>query len=153
MVPLDSSVGWAGNPVAGQTDTPTAACTFTVQNTSDVPAYIGLQLDASGGTNLYDATANGLQFQVSDGTTSYTTSGILNDSGGLSTNPLYVGKDTAGGTHTFTVNYFMPNSATANNYQGKTTTLKLTVYAVQAGNNGSAGTPGFNTNAGLISWS
>jgi len=71
MVPGDDSTGYTPD-VPGRTDAQTAACTFTVTYSGSAPAYIGLGMVASG-TNLYDGTANGLQFQVSDGGANYTT--------------------------------------------------------------------------------
>jgi hypothetical protein len=148
MVPGDSSTGYATTP-GGQTDARTAACTVSVDYTGNVPAYIGLDL-ATSGTGLYDQTANGLQFQISDGTGSYATSGVLN--GG---SDLYVSTDPGTGStnHTFTVNYALPTSAD-NSYQGKTTTLTLTVHAVQQGNNGNTtGCAAGAVCAGISTWS
>ncbi len=147
LVPGDDSTGYLNDPAA-RTDVRTAACTFTVTYSGNVDAYIGLGLSASGA--LYDGTANGLQFQVSDGTTNYTTSGVINTN--TSSDPLFVSKDSSGATHTFTVDYALPLSAD-NTYQNKSTTLTLTVYAVQAGNNGTGCSTAGQQCATVTSWS
>jgi len=138
MNPGDSSTGWAGNPVAKQTDSPTAPCTFSVNYVGTVGAYIGLGL-VTAGTGLYDGTGSGLQFQVTDvPAAAYSPGGVINTNSAAS--PLYVSNDPSGTTgHTFTVNYALPRSS-PNSYQGKSTTLTMTVYAVQDSNNGTAAT-------------
>jgi hypothetical protein len=148
MVPGDSSTGYSPAPT-GQTDAKTASCTFSVNYTGNVPGFVAVDLAASG-TGLYDATANGLQFQIKDNNGgSYATGGVLN--GGSN---LFVSSDPAGTTlHTFTVDYALP-TASPNSYQGKNTTLTLTVHAVQAGNNGSAsGCTAGHVCAGITAWS
>jgi hypothetical protein len=135
----DQSTGFtpanpAENPAA--TDAP---CTFAVNYSGTLGAFIGVGLAVTPATGgLYDGTGTGLQFQISDGTHSYTTNGLINTNS--STSPLYVSTDPGGTTttpHTFTVNYALPQGAT-NAYQGLSTTLTITVYAVQASNNGTA---------------
>ena len=149
MVPGDDSTGYTPDPSA-RTDSQTAACTFTVTYSGNVPAYIGLGL-ATSGTNLYDGTATGLQFQISDGSASYTTSGAINTN--TASDPLYVSTDSPGASaHTFTVNYALPLSA-GNTYQNKSTTLTLTVYAVQSGNNGTGVCTAGSQCAHVTSWS
>src|SRR5579872_4156133 len=151
MVPGDDSSGYTPDPGA-RTDSQTAPCTYTVTYTGNVPAYIGLGL-ATSGTGLYDGSSNGLQFQVSDGTNNYTASGVLNTNS--PSDPLFVSKDNPGaGAHTFTVNYALPLGS-PNSYQGKNTTVTLTVYAVLAGNNGSGScTAGVQcSTSGVASWS
>jgi predicted ribosomally synthesized peptide with SipW-like signal peptide len=148
MVPGDSSTGYAPTP-AGQTDPQTAACTFDVDYIGTVPAYLAVDLSTTG-TNLYDGTATGLQFQIADNNGgSYATAGVLN--GG---NNLFVDQDAAGTTHhTITVNYALPTTA-GNSYQGLNTTLHMTVHAVQAGNNGtSAGCTAGAVCSGISTWS
>ena len=55
--------------------------------------------------------------------------------------------------YTFTVNYALPTLA-ANTYQNTNTSLTLTVYAVQSGNNGSATACTVGTQCvGITSWS
>lgn len=132
MVPGDSSTGYASTP-AGQTDPQTAACTFDVDYIGTVPAYLAVDL-ATTGTNLYDGSLTGLQFQIADNNGgSYATAGVLN--GG---DNLFIDQDAAGTTHhTITVNYALPTTA-GNSYQGLNTTLHMTVHAVQAGNNGTS---------------
>jgi hypothetical protein len=131
MVPGDSSTGYTP-AITGQTDTQTAPCTFAVTYTGSAPAYLAVDVAVSG-TSLYDGTANGLQLELSDGTTSYTTSGALNG-----TSDLLVSKTPdAGGSntvHTLTLNYALPTGA-GNAYQGLASTFTLTIHAVQSGNN------------------
>src|SRR6185312_3076638 len=123
-----------------------AVCTFQVTYTGSASAYIGLGM-ATTGTSLYDGTSAGLNFQIADGSsTAYTTSGVLNTNS--ASNPLLVsatpdaGSGTGGDkTYTFTVNFGLPTAA-GNAYQGKATTLTMTVYAVQSNNNGYATTNG-----------
>ena len=129
-------------------DSATNACEFKVAYTGSAPAWIGIKLTNTG-TGLYDGTANGLQYTISDGTNSYTTSGVLNNAGTI----LYVASDPGGlgaGTYDFTVSYSLPLGS-PNTYQGLNSTLGMTVYAVQSANNGSAGTPG--TPDATITWS
>jgi predicted ribosomally synthesized peptide with SipW-like signal peptide len=149
MEPGDESTGYSGSNVTGNTQaTKDAACTFQVTYTGSGAAWIGLGT-ATSGTALYDGTSSGLNFQISDGaSTSYTTSGVLNTNS--SSSPLLVsatpdaGSGTGGDkTYTFTVNYGLPTAA-GNAYQGKSTTLTLTVYAVQSNNNGYATTNGLS---------
>jgi predicted ribosomally synthesized peptide with SipW-like signal peptide len=153
MAPGDSSTGYSPTPL-GQTDTETASCTFAVTYSGTLPAFLGVSF-TQGGTGLYDATTSGLQYQIKDGTTSYTTSGVLNTNS--SSSPLLVSKTADAGSsntvHTITVNYALP-TASPNAYQGLTSTLSITVSAVQAGNNGStsACTAGLQC-AGITSWS
>ena len=134
LVPLDSSNHWPGNPITGQTDTQGTQCTFSVNYVGTVPAFVGVYATVTG-TNLYDGTANGLQLAIADGGShSYTTSGAIHTNS--QSDPMYVATDSAGTTsHSFTVDWFLPNSATANSYQGLTSTITLTVEAVQTGNN------------------
>ena len=131
MVPGDSSTGYTPAP-SGQTNAQSAPCTFAVTYTGSAPAYLGVDV-AVGGSSLYDGTTNGLQLQVSDGTTSYTTGGALNGTSNLlvSTTPDAGSSNTV---HTLTVNYALPTAAT-NAKQGLSTTLTLTIHAVQSGNN------------------
>jgi hypothetical protein len=135
MAPGDSSAGYTPVP-AGQTDPQTAACTFAVTYGGNLPAYLGVDA-AVGGTSLYDGTGSGLQFQISDGPTSYATGGVLNGTSDLlvSTTPDAASSSTL---HTLTVNYALP-TASPNSYQGKSTTLTLTIHAVQSGNNNFVG--------------
>jgi hypothetical protein len=147
--PMEAGDASTGFSTPG-TDPP---CTFSVNYSGSLGAFIGLGLVASplptGG--LYDGTATGLQFQISDGTHSYTTGGAINTNS--STSPLYVSTDATPASHTFTVNYGLPLGAT-NAYQGLSTTLTITVYAVQDSNNGSAAACTAGTAcAGITSWS
>jgi hypothetical protein len=148
LVPGDQTSGYTpANP--NQTNAAVAQCTFSVNYTGSVPAFIGLDL-ATSGTGLYDSTSNGLQFQIKDNNGgTYATGGVLN--GGSN---LFVASDPGGTTaHSFTVDYALPSSA-PNSYQGLNTTLTLTVHAVQAANNGSAsGCTAGHVCAGIHNWS
>jgi hypothetical protein len=135
MEPGDASTGWT----TPGTDTP---CTFQVTYTGTLGAFIGLGVVATpaiGG--LYNGTSTGLQFLLTDGAgTSYTTGGVIHTNTATPLDPLFTNDDAAGTTtHTFTVNYQLPLSAT-NSQQGLSTTLTLTAYAVQDSNNGSSAT-------------
>ncbi|MGA8014677.1 MAG: hypothetical protein WCB85_02025 [Candidatus Dormiibacterota bacterium] len=151
MAPGDSSTGWSGNPITGQTDTKSAPCTLSVTYAGSLSAFIGLGV--SGENGLYDGTPNGLQLQISDGVNSYSTSGAVNPN--TASDPLYVATDpgtASGGGHTydFTVNYALPRTYSSspdtqdNTYQGRSTTLVFTVYAVQTVGDGYATTNGMS---------
>ena len=154
MVPGDESTGYTGADVTGNTQSPKdASCTFTVQYTGSVPADIGLTL-TPGGT-LYDGTANGLQYQITDDLgASFSTGGVIN---GTSGDKLWVAKDAGNGvggdhTYTITVDYGLP-TATGNAYQNLNATLDMTLYAVQAGNNGDPTAQVAGQPSSGISWS
>ena len=100
LVPGDSSTGWAGNPVAGQTNTKTAQCELDATYGGSVPAYLGLDLKVAsqtpgnaantnayavdselgtpvtGADGLFDGTAAGLQLQVMNGATNFIAGGV-----------------------------------------------------------------------------
>jgi hypothetical protein len=135
MVPGDSSTGFT-SPPTGRTNAQSAPCSFAVTYTGSAPAYIGVDV-AVGGTSLYDGTANGLQLQIKDGSTSYTTTGALNGNSNL----LFSATPDAGASntvHTVVVNYALPTAAD-NTYQALATTLTITVHSVQSGNNNFVG--------------
>jgi Camelysin metallo-endopeptidase len=135
MVPGNSSTGYSPTP-SGQTNTETAPCSFSVTYTGSAPAYLAVDVTV-GGTSLYDETVNGLQLQISDGTTSYTTDGALNGTSDL----LVSATPDAGSSnavHTLTVNYALPKTAD-NTYQNLNSTLQFTIHAVQSGNNNFVG--------------
>jgi predicted ribosomally synthesized peptide with SipW-like signal peptide len=162
MQPGDESTGYSGAGVTGNTQSPKdAVCTFQVSYSGTASAYIGLGMaDTTTSTsNLYDGSASGLNFEIADGsTTSYTTSGALKANSASS--PLLVSATPDAGsglgghkTYTFTVNYALPTGA-GNTYQGMNTSLTLTVYAVQANNNGSASACSAGAQCpGITSWS
>jgi len=135
MAPGDSSTGYSP-AITGQTDSPTAPCTFAVTYGGNLPAYLGVDI-AITGTSLYDGTSSGLQLEISDGTTSYTTSGAINGTTDLlvSKTPDAASSNTV---HTLTVNYALPTAA-GNAYQGLSSTITLTIHAVQSGNNNFVG--------------
>lgn len=149
----DQSSGYS--PVnAALTGTPGTPCTFAVNYEGTIGAFIGVAITATPTTGgLYNGTPTGLQFEIRDGAgTAYTTSGAINTNTTTPLAPLYVSTDPAGTTgHTFTVNYALPESSTV---QGLSTTLTITVYAVQDSNNGSAAacTKGMQC-AGITAWS
>lgn len=156
MSPGDASTGWS-SPGA---DKP---CVFSVTYTGSLAAYIGLSAAVSGTLSpLYDGTANGLQFSISDGTHFYTSGGLINNNSAA--NPLFVASDIGrdNTTYTVTVNYALPKTysggsdASDNAYQASSTTLTLTFEAVQSEGNGTAAScsPGSRCpSAAGISWS
>lgn len=132
MEPGDASSGWS----TPGTDTP---CTFTVNYSGTLGAFIGLSVQATPATGgLYDGTATGMQFAITDAAgTTYTAGGVINTNTTTPLDPLFVADDTGTTTHTFTVNYELPATA-PNSSQGLSTTLNLTAYAVQNSNNGTS---------------
>ncbi len=164
MVPGDKSTGYVTS-TPHRTDPTDTPCTFTVKYTGSVPSYLGLSVAVAGTkgptttphvTGLYTGTSGtGLKLNITDSsTTAYTLSGLTaatssTDNLLVSTTP--VAPNT---TYKFTVNFALPRAMT-NKYQGAKSTLKLTVAAVQAGNN--KPTTGTCTTAGKtctgISWS
>jgi predicted ribosomally synthesized peptide with SipW-like signal peptide len=153
MTPGESSTGWTGSPAGTKSDNP---CAFTVTLTTTGRAYLGLSTTI-GGTGLY--APGGLRFQITDTTTSsYTASGTINTN--TATDPLYVGTFSSSGNHTFTVNFSLPVTVATATFQGKTTTVTLTVHAVVSGQHatttgltgGPPCTPGVQC-AGLTRWS
>ena len=158
MAPGESSTGYSPAP-SPQTDAP---CTFSVTYSGSLPAFIGLYFTVSG-TGLYDTTDNGLQFEITDNNGhTYTTTGALNASGASAANPLLVATDAGSSNtvHTITVNYALPRlynsppDSQDNHYQHLTTTLKLTVEAVQSQGNGSAGSCTVGQRcSGITAWS
>jgi hypothetical protein len=145
MEPGDSSTGYGSG---SGTD---SACTFTVTYTGTLGAFIGVSTTVTG-TLYATGNAKSLRFKITDtASTSYTTTGNINTN---SSSPLYV-NDTLAGTHQhkFTVNYELPATAT-NLFQGKTTTLTLTVHAVQDSNNGTGCTTAKGAECATVShWS
>lgn len=83
MVPGDSSATWDGNPVAAQTNTPTASCVLSATYGGSVPAYLGLDLSIASqtpgnaaATNAYDGTDAGLPVTGSIGLFDGTATGL-----------------------------------------------------------------------------
>lgn len=155
IVPGDSSAGFSPKPI-GQTDPPSATCTFTVTNNSSVATYLGVYLVVSG-TGLYDQTPSGLNYQIGDGTTSFTTGGSLNDNGGAANDPLLLSTTAdaanSGAVHTISVDWALPIGV-GNSYATLGSTLTITIQAVQAANNGSTAgcTAGIQCTAGITAW-
>jgi hypothetical protein len=153
------------SPGDTQAKTGNAACKYEVQYTGNVNAYLALDLSITGAAGtpivpytqttapaanpgLYDGTANGLQFTISDGTVSYMSGTTYkNQATGAATNlDLITGTAsiadllvtstpiTTGATKHLTVNYTLPTSA-GNGYNLATSTLVMRIHAVQADNN------------------
>ena len=160
IVPGDASTGWTPAGTLQQ-------CKFTVTynngSSSTTPAWLGLDVSVAsthvgvtqtpngGGTpptaagGLYDGTSSGLQFLVSDGTTSYLSGTTWHDTTAASgtapseTNLLVSSTAVPQGTAvTFTVDYALPSTA-SNAYQQAGSSMTLTVHAVQSQHNGSTG--------------
>jgi len=142
------------------------ACRYDVKYTGNVPAFLAVDLRITGAPGspiaipytqttaptaaqgLYDGTANGLQFSITDGSAVNYMSGVsyklltgvpttLTPSGGTATvlhllmNATPVAENA---TKSLTVNYTLPTTA-GNAYNLATSTLTMTVHAVQADNN------------------
>ncbi|HEX3542582.1 MAG TPA: hypothetical protein VHT75_19295 [Acidimicrobiales bacterium] len=154
----------AMSPGDSQASGTNAACRYVIKYTGNVNAFLALDLSITGtaGTpttpygasapsaaqGLYDGSANGLQFNISDGTNTYLNGVQYNNQSGGPPTPLTPTSGaasvtdllmnttpvTAGATRTLTVNYNLPNTA-GNAYNVATSTIVLTVHAVQADNN------------------
>lgn len=138
-------------------------CKYQVKYTGNVGAYMALDLaiTGSGGTpvtpyggsapsaaqGLYDGTANGLQLTISDGTTTYlsgtqynnqagTATTLTPTSGAASVSDLLVTASpiATNATTDITVDYSLPTTA-GNAYNLATSSIVLTIHAVQADNN------------------
>lgn len=147
MVPGDESTGYLPS-IAENTQSPKdAQCVFAVKYTGTVPAYIGLSTTQSG------TLAGVLKWEINEANGSpYTSGGVINTNSAA--NPLYVAKDTgADNTYTFTVDYALPTNVTSQALTAAS--LTMTVYAVQAGNNGSGVcTVGLQcVGSGITAWS
>ena len=150
MVPGDSSTGAA---LGSKTDD---ICTYNVKYTGSAPAYLAVDVSMTNGTPvLYDASNNGLQLYLTDGSsTSYLTSTAGNGStasgagttynlqtsgtsslttAGVSNLLVSTTPATTGTAVAFSLNYLLPLSS-GNAYQGGSVTVTLTFHAVQSGN-------------------
>jgi len=158
------------SPGDTQASTGNVACAYDVKYTGSVPGYLALDLKitGAGGTTtipygsvsaptaaqgLYDGTGNGLQFNITDGSSTTYMSGVDYNlangtataltpaSGTASVSDLLVNTTpvTNGATTNVTVNYSLPTSA-GNAYNLATSTITLTIHAVQAANNPLPGT-------------
>jgi hypothetical protein len=139
MVPGDSSSGASSGSKAD------APCTFNVTYTGSASAWLAVDVSvSSGGTALYDTTASGLQLFLKDGSsTSYVSGASYKQQGGASaslpvgsTQNLLVSTSAAsnGAAVNFSLDYALP-AAAGNQYQNGSTTVTLTIHAVQSGNN------------------
>lgn len=148
MVPGDESVNYTPSIVGNNQSTKDIECSYAVTYTGSAPAFIGLS------TSLTGTLGSALQWQISDGTNSYTTSGAINTNSASS--PLYVATDAGNGvggqqTYTFKVNYALPLNVTSQTLTDAS--LTLTVYAVQSGNNGTGVCTAGAQCANVTSWS
>jgi hypothetical protein len=172
VVGLDSNgvqVPCAIGPMSpGDTDAKAGnvVCKYEVKYTGDVNAYLAMDLAITGapGTpievpytqttapaakqGLYDGSATGLQFTISDGTVNYMSGTTYKDQAtGAATNLTASGGTasiadllvtatpiTTGATKHITVNYTLPTTA-GNGYNLATSTLVMRIHAVQADNN------------------
>ena len=138
LAPGDSSTGYG----SGSVDK--VRCTFNVEYTGSLPAYLGVDVNLlNGGTALYTGAADGLQMNIAaDGVPVITGTSFKNQSGVstpveagsavnnilLSTTPVNTGE-----TVTFTVDYLLPLAA-PNSLQGGSASVQLTFHAVQSAN-------------------
>lgn len=159
-----------------------ASCKYLIKYTGNVNAWLALDLAITGtpGTpsvtyggsaptaaqGLYDGTSTGLQFTVSDGTNTYLGGVQYNNqagspttltptSGAASVTDLLMNTTavTNGAQRTLTVTYTLPTTA-GNAYNLATSTMVLTVHAVQADNNPiTTGCAGGNVCSTGMAWS
>jgi hypothetical protein len=138
LAPGDSSSGYG----SGSLDK--LQCTFDVEYTGSLPAYLGVDVNLlNGPTALYTGNAGGLQMSIAadgvlvvSGTTFENQSGVATpvvagssvDNILLSTTPVNTGE-----TVTFTVDYLLPLAA-SNALQGGSASAQLTFHAVQSAN-------------------
>ncbi|MEA2827133.1 MAG: hypothetical protein QOG43_1572 [Actinomycetota bacterium] len=154
------------SPGDSQASGTNAACTYNIEYTGNVRAYMALDLAITGTPGspietpygsvspptakqgLFDGTATGLQFSIADddavnyvsGTT-YLGQGVTGavnltpTLGAVSVDKLLVNATpiTTGETKQLTVNYSLPTGA-GNAYNLATSTIVLTIHAVQADN-------------------
>jgi hypothetical protein len=151
------------SPGDSQASGTNAACRYDIKYTGNVNAFLALDLSITGAAGtpttpygasapsaaqgLYDGSANGLQFTIGDGTNTYLSGVHYNNqaggptvltptSGAASVTDLLMNTTpvTANATRSLTVNYNLPTTA-GNGYNLATSTIVLTVHAVQADNN------------------
>lgn len=138
LAPGDSSTGFG----SGSVDK--VRCTFNVEYTGSLPAYLGVDVNLlNGATALYTGATDGLQMNIAaDGVPVVTGTSFKNESGVstpvvagtavdnilLSTTPVNTGE-----TVTFTVDYLLPLAA-PNSLQGGSSSVQLTFHAVQSAN-------------------
>jgi len=151
MVPGDATAGWVAENTTGAVNTDNTAsevaCTLAVTYTGSAKAYLGVDLaitgTGNGGNGLYDSTPTGLQFYIHDtsGATYANGDPFVAVGGSASASNLLVSTTpfATGGIDTITVDYFLPNGA-GNSYQSATSSLTMTVHAVQSSHNPEGGT-------------
>ena len=151
------------SPGDSQASGTNVACKYVVKYTGNVNAFLALDLSITGAAGtpttpygastpsaaqgLFDGTATGLQFNIGDGTNTYLSGAQYNNQAGTPTTLTPTGGAgsvvdllmnttpvTANATRTLTVNYNLPTTA-GNAYNLATSTVVLTVHAVQADNN------------------
>lgn len=141
------------------------ACEYDIKYTGNVNAYMALDLDITGAPGgaietpygasaptaaqgLYDGSATGLQFSITDNAAvsymsgvqytnqAHTLTTLTPSSGDVSIDNLLVtaAPITTDATKQLTVNYTLPTTAN-NAYNLATTSVVLTIHAVQADNN------------------
>lgn len=130
------------NAVPGESGT----CTLVATYTGSAPAYLGLDVSASGALlSASNNDTNGLHYTVTEGSVSYDTAS--NDL--VNTTP----ETNGAAAHTFTVNWDIP-LATDNTFQNADATITLTAHAVQSQHNPEAGTAcTAGTSCSDITWS
>jgi hypothetical protein len=158
------------------------SCQYDVKYTGNVNAFMALDLHitGAGGTpttpygasapsaaqGLYDGTATGLQLNISDGTVTYMSGVQYNNQAGTATtltpvtgtasvNDLLVTGTaiTTNATTHLTVHYTLPTTA-GNAYNLATSTVVMTIHAVQADNNAlPVGCAAGNVCATSMNWS
>lgn len=138
LAPGDSSTGYG----SGSVDK--VRCTFNVEYTGSLPAYLGVDVNLlNGATALYTGATEGLQMAIAaDGVPVMTGTSFKNQAGVstpvvagstvdnilLSTTPVNTGEKV-----TFTVDYLLPLAA-PNALQGGSSSVELTFHAVQSAN-------------------
>ncbi len=167
-----------------QAKTGNVACKYDIKYTGNVNAFMALDLQITGSSGsttqipygsttppaaaqgLYDGTSTGLQFNISDGSNTYMNGVQYNNQAGTPTT-LTPTTGTAsvsdllvtatpianGATTAVTVDYTLPTSA-GNTYNLATSSIVLTIHAVQADNNPlPVGCAGGNECATGMNWS
>ena len=138
LAPGDSSTAYG----SGSADK--VRCTFNVEYTGSLPAYLGVDVNLLNGAKaLYTGSANGLQAKIAADGVGVINGTTYNNSAGVAT-PVVAGTSVnnillsttpvnTGRTVTFTVDYLLPLAA-PNSLQGGSSTVQLTFKAVQSAN-------------------
>lgn len=138
LAPGDSSTAYG----SGSADK--VRCTFDVEYTGSLPAYLGVDVNLLNGAKaLYTGSATGLQAKIAADGVGVINGTSFNNSSGVAT-PLVAGTSVdnillsttpvnTGETVTFTVDYLLPLTA-PNALQGGSASVQLTFHAVQSAN-------------------